>query len=172
MCVSTTKIRKPEPNSSKIRPIVTLRSLLFYTGRARRASAHRPRPGRQYPRPTRACPRSPPPSRACSPAAILQPMTAAPITLAGALLTSGASGHGYPPCSTRSLRMRPSYMPIVLLCQSISRWVVSTHAPPALRSRYCSWPDSRSSRSLRHSAMSCSRRWIKSCQTDMRKCLS
>src|SRR5262249_30462163 len=28
---------------------------------------------------------------------------------------------GYSPCSARSLRMRPSYMPIVFLCQSISR---------------------------------------------------
>ena len=27
----------------------------------------------------------------------------------------------YSPCSARSLRMRPSYMPIVFLCQSISR---------------------------------------------------
>ena len=63
-------------------------------------------------------------------------------------------------------------MPTVFLCQSISCWVVSTHAPPALRSRCCSWPDSRSSRSLRHSVMSCSRRWMKSSQTDMRKRLS
>ena len=63
-------------------------------------------------------------------------------------------------------------MPIVFLCQSISCWVVSTHAPSALRSRCCSWPDSRSSRSLRHSVMSCSRRWMKSSQTDMRKRLS
>src|SRR5262245_28749742 len=60
-----------------------------------------------------------------------------------------------PPCSARSLRTRPSYMPIVFLCQSSSRRVVSTHAPPSLRSRFCIRPDSRT------------RRRIKSCQTDM-----
>src|SRR5262249_9361931 len=110
-------------------------------------------------------------------AAILQRLSGSALALSheqlgggAAVGCSGAALYTAPPPGsrarfTRSPRTCPSFsyanrVPVEL-CRPMH------HRPCASR---CSIrPDSRSSRSLRRSAKSCSRRRIKSCQTDMRK---